>query len=69
MNLNVDEIRQAIYEHCVETGIEFDDFIDIFGCQIEHPEVFDIFFELPYNFISESSKNHRIELLIDVLTT
>lgn len=69
MDFNIEEIREVMQEHRIETGIDFDDFVDIFACQIQHPEVFDIFFELPYNYISETSKDFRIELLIDVFTT
>jgi hypothetical protein len=31
---NFEEIKQVIHEHCEETGLSYDDFIDIFGPQI-----------------------------------
>ncbi len=53
----------------METGLSYDDFVDIFGPQIESPEAFDIFFENPINSISKMAQEMRIELLIDILTT
>jgi len=65
---NVNEIRQAIYEHCEETGLDFNDFVAIFKPQIESPEVFDIFFEYPFHMISDDSKDKRIAILIDIFS-
>jgi hypothetical protein len=69
MDPNFEELKQIIHEHCEETGLSYDDFVDIFGPQIESPETFDIFFENPFNSISKMAQEMRIELLIDILTT
>ncbi len=53
MNLNVEEIRQAVYDHCVEAGLSFNEFVDIYGPQILTPKAFDILFELPFDSISD----------------
>jgi len=66
---NFEELKQVIHEHCEETGLCYDDFVVIFGPQIESPETFDIFFENPFNSIPKMAQEIRIEVLIDILTT
>jgi hypothetical protein len=65
---NFEELKQVIHEHCEETGLNYNDFVDIFGPQIISPEAFDIFFENPFNSIPKMAQEMRIELLIDILT-
>ncbi len=69
MESNTDMLRRAIHEHCVETGISFEEFTDIYGPQIKIPEVFDVFFLYPFCSLCEFGKSLRIKMLIDVLTT
>ena len=66
---NFEELKQVIHEHCEETGLSYDDFVDIFRPQIESPETFDIFFENSFNSIPKLAQEVRIELLIDILIT
>ena len=66
---NFEELKQVIHEHCEETGLSYDDFVDLFGPPIESPEAFDIFFENSFNSISKMAQEMRIELLIDILTS
>jgi hypothetical protein len=68
MDPNFEELKQLIHEHCEETGLCYDDFVDIFKPQIVSPETFDIFFENPFNSIPKMAQEVRIELLIDILT-
>lgn len=65
----VEEIRQAISGLCAKTGIEYTYFLNIFGCQIENPESFDILFHIPFNIISEPEKKKRIDILTEFLNT
>ena len=66
---NFKKLKQVIHDHCEETGLSYDDFIVIFKPQIESPEVFDIFFENPFNSISKRAQEMRTELLIEILTS
>jgi len=62
-------LKRDIFLHCVDTGIDYYDFWDIWAEYInEDPAVFDIFFEYPYDQITEMSKDARVDLLIDVCT-
>jgi len=69
MKSQVEEIKQAIREHCSETGIEFNDFVSFYLHQVQEPDVFDLFFEYPFDQISPEEQNRRIDIIIDALTT
>ena len=68
MDLNEKNLRRIIENHCLNAGITFDDFVVLYGPQIIDPEVFDPFFEIPYNDLPEPVKDMRIEMLADILT-
>ena len=69
MDPNLQSVKQAIFDHCREAGISFEDFVDIWaGRANEDPEVFDAFFEFKWEEISEEAKDARVELLMDIFT-